>query len=300
MNGFGQWRALLQPGAATRYFEYPGKRPQFAPDARHFLPANAWWMSEICRGIYRREIGERGFRSTGPTRGDIWRQAGLVETHFFSSPHLNAALLESKGRLHRQHFSVLVFRGTTGSWSGWKGNLNTWPSRWLSGGWVHRGFKKQLLSFWHEIEPALINCPRPIFFTGHSLGGAFAVLSASLLAPQAVYTFGAPKVGSTAFVQSLDGVPIFRISNSQDIVTSLPWGYCHAGVAVQCHLPRIDANSVAPPHAHNSTGVFWERFLQPPSFLSDHAPINYSRRVAPHAMMPVPTRRLGSRQLFPE
>ena len=66
--------------------------------------------------------------------------------------------------------------------------------------------------------------PLPLFITGHSLGGALALLATKLVAPDvngACYTFGAPRVGN--YVRFLK-TPVYRIVNSSDIVPRVPPG----------------------------------------------------------------------------
>ena len=90
--------------------------------------------------------------------------------------------------------------------------------------------------------------------TGHSLGGALALLTAHEAASASipglehvsVFSFGAPRVGNAAFVREVKelGVKVLRIVNRQDIVPKLPlgkilplgnpdWAYAHAGVDLE-------------------------------------------------------------------
>lgn len=68
--------------------------------------------------------------------------------------------------------------------------------------------------------------PLPLFITGHSLGGALALLATRLVASNvngACYTFGAPRVGNYEYFRSVK-TPVFRIVNSSDIVPRVPPG----------------------------------------------------------------------------
>jgi hypothetical protein len=125
--------------------------------------------------------------------------------------------------------AVLAFRGT---------DPVTLPS-WLTDavvrlvehgeyeGRVHHGFSTALRRTWRQIETILADVrDRPLFLTGHSMGGALAVLTASRLAklghpPVATYTFGAPRVGDAAFCASY-ALPTYRIVNRLDLVPELP------------------------------------------------------------------------------
>ncbi|XP_078437472.1 alpha/beta-Hydrolases superfamily protein [Wolffia australiana] len=83
--------------------------------------------------------------------------------------------------------------------------------------------------------------------TGHSLGGALAILSAYEAAAAkipglsrvSVFTFGAPLVGNKGFARELEnlGVKVLRVVSKQDLVPKLPGTllkrvYSHAGVVL--------------------------------------------------------------------
>jgi triacylglycerol lipase len=98
----------------------------------------------------------------------------------------------------------------------------------------HRGFLEALEMVWQPllaaVEQALKAKERPLWLTGHSLGGALALLAAwrfqrNFLAVQEVVTFGAPMIGneaaSKAFEQQLPG-KIFRYVDLHDLVPHLP------------------------------------------------------------------------------
>jgi hypothetical protein len=81
---------------------------------------------------------------------------------------------------------------------------------------------------------------RPIYVTGHSLGGALAVLCALELVREkipvtGVYTFGQPRVGNRAFADLYDARladRTWRLVNANDLVPRLPGrllGYRHCG-----------------------------------------------------------------------
>ena len=68
--------------------------------------------------------------------------------------------------------------------------------------------------------------PLPLFITGHSLGGALALLATKLVAPNvdgACYTFGAPRVGNYEYFNGIK-TPVYRIVNSADVVPRVPPG----------------------------------------------------------------------------
>ncbi|KAL6784855.1 hypothetical protein ACKKBF_B03500 [Auxenochlorella protothecoides x Auxenochlorella symbiontica] len=108
--------------------------------------------------------------------------------------------------------------------------------------WRHNGFSERLLARVSELagpggEAEGPDGPPRVLFTGHSLGGALAVLAAGDLARAApalaprlsVYTFGAPRVGNGPFVQEfLTLVPdCWAMVNDQDPVPRIPKGWFH-------------------------------------------------------------------------
>jgi hypothetical protein len=98
----------------------------------------------------------------------------------------------------------------------------------------HRGFMQALDVVWDPLlatlDQAVAVKERPIWVTGHSLGGALALLSAwrfqrGFIQVHAVVTFGAPMVGNAiaaaAFEQAFAG-RIFRYVDIEDPVPLLP------------------------------------------------------------------------------
>ncbi len=131
--------------------------------------------------------------------------------------------------------TAVAFRGTQ-AFSGFSmadiaSNLwirrKPWPP-----GKVHRGYREAILDIAHEVKRALQAPKRPLYFTGHSMGGALATLASTLSpGPTATYTFGAPRVGNRAFATALRN--LFRIVHADDIAPKypLPLGYRHGGEA---------------------------------------------------------------------
>ena len=137
-------------------------------------------------------------------------------------------------------YLVLAFRGTEKKISDWLTDARCVPT--IEGeSKVHTGF---LDAFTKEkdsegrtarqvVEQVLSGPdakeggqPLPLFITGHSLGGALALLATKLVAPDvtgACYTFGAPRVANYEYFRLLK-TPVYRIVNSSDIVPRVPPG----------------------------------------------------------------------------
>jgi hypothetical protein len=107
-------------------------------------------------------------------------------------------------------------------------------------GMVHSGFQ----AAWNAVEDQVIRhircwnadrpTPLPLLITGHSLGGALAIVAAASLVKrkqfniQGVYTFGQPRVGDLWFAADIDRAlrgKIFRFVNTNDLVPHLPFPY---------------------------------------------------------------------------
>ncbi|CAJ1400601.1 unnamed protein product [Effrenium voratum] len=114
---------------------------------------------------------------------------------------------------------------------------------------VHRGFYKSWQSLESQTLRALseLGCEkRPVRLSGHSLGGAMAMLAAFQLSfnftIKELYTFGQPRVGDQGWVDAFEArmakanVAYFRVTDYMDPVPHLPpaWlmGYRHAAPEV--------------------------------------------------------------------
>ncbi len=141
--------------------------------------------------------------------------------------------------LANDHDSVIACRGTEpGEWNDIKADLHAVFALAETVGHVHRGFKKEVDDLWPQLEDAIVNDRRKLWFTGHSLGGAMAYICAGrcLLShiqnePQEVYTYGSPRIGNKRYV-NYTKIPHIRWVNNNDLVPTVPpvWlGYRHTG-----------------------------------------------------------------------
>lgn len=96
------------------------------------------------------------------------------------------------------------------------------------------------------------NTEQALFFTGHSLGGALALIAAERAARDpavnaratGVYVFGCPRAGGDAFFNSytpLFGDSTFRLVHGSDIVATVPPAglFRHVGRPIQCDSGRL-------------------------------------------------------------
>jgi triacylglycerol lipase len=143
---------------------------------------------------------------------------------------------------------------------------------------LHTGFKKSVDKVWPNIKNAIENRPaneRALFFTGHSLGGALALIAAERAARElgqgevtAVYTFGGPRVGGQPFFGDYTpglGDRTFRLVHGGDIVATVPpkiGGFRHVGDCIQCPTDgRFDGPQTAREPAAADKPDFFESTL---------------------------------------
>ena len=217
--------ALFGANPGYPYFEGGDQRP-FCPEAPGYAPENAWWLAELSLLAYLRD---RDLMDA------CLRRAGITGLRVFES-----------GRTHTQCLVAMnaamvwvVFRGT--EVDSLRDLLTDVDLIWSRdpAGRVHRGFKRALDSVWSGLSAHLETlAPRPIWLTGHSLGGALATLAAHHLGARAagLYTYGCPRVGDQAFARGVH-CPAWRVVNSNDIVPRLP-PVPYRPVGRLCYLDR--------------------------------------------------------------
>lgn len=145
-------------------------------------------------------------------------------------------------RFRNEYDVVLACRGTEPTeWNDIKADANAVMSVLGAIGNVHSGFNREVEDLWPMLEELLRDSDRPVWFCGHSLGGAMATICAyrcttSQLTkdPQELHTFGSPRVGCKRYIRHAH-VNHFRWVHNNDVVTRCPpvWmGYRHCGSEV--------------------------------------------------------------------
>lgn len=135
---------------------------------------------------------------------------------------------------------IVAFRGTViTEIENWKTNIDLKPVPITpkAEAEIHSGFRNAYLLVKPKLTQILRDAQQPddrIIYTGHSLGGALAVMAAQDLAHMEakprIYTFGQPQVGNAAFAKTCPG-KLYRFVHDKDPVARVPEirGYEHFG-----------------------------------------------------------------------
>jgi triacylglycerol lipase len=111
---------------------------------------------------------------------------------------------------------------------------------------VHDGYERAVDGAWADIGPAITANSaqgKALFFAGHSMGGALAVIAAARAVKEkvnvtAVYTIGGARAGGEVFAAAYPlGDATFRLVYGDDMVTAFPplsLGYRHVGRMLFC------------------------------------------------------------------
>ncbi|MGE0861124.1 MAG: lipase family protein [Gammaproteobacteria bacterium] len=229
-------------GAASRGAVTDPDALPFNPVATKLDLANALWLSRVSEAVYQPNV-EGLLAKLGGTFEVTY--AELDTTH----GHTQFAILA------RTDVVVLAFRGTEQLAADWMTDLRCkpTPASQSSTVRVHTGFLEALdvqsavdgTRLWGRLTRHLreaLASGRPLWITGHSLGGALAALAAHRLAFEekiriaGLCTVGQPRCGDQAFCDALGSRltgRYWRVVNHRDPVPrvpgTVPHGYAHAG-----------------------------------------------------------------------
>lgn len=215
-DGWCERDALFNP---ERYpaFRGAGTVHPFQPEAP-LSSVNAWWLANASHLAYYDK--DDLVRALSPQ--------GFALSHFASQRGSQAYIAES------DHIAILAFRGTRHSeFSNLRNDIDIRRFPVVGNVFVHHGFFRSLMAIWTGLEIVLAQIEKPVWYTGHSLGGAMALLATLLRPPTATHVFGAPRVGNESFARLIGGLPVACYVNCCDIVPRLPPGalaFADAGV----------------------------------------------------------------------
>lgn len=220
---------------------------------------NAYWMARLSKMVYTEK------QDNSPDEDKILKELkgedpGFNEVVPFSVGNTQAMFVD-----HKQYFCI-AFRGTEER-GDWRDNFNADKFKLPRHGYeVHEGFFNQFSNVWEQIEKTHSERrekdPRPLFFTGHSLGGGIATVATAMWVLDgdrqftSTYTFGQPRavtIETARILAPMFGSRFFRFHNNNDIVPRVPprfMEFSHVGQIVY-----IDTDK----EMHLDPG-FWFRF----------------------------------------
>lgn len=201
--------------------------------------AHAYWLCKAASLAYEEEAEIRA-------EMEKW---GFDRFHFFKANHQMPFPLEDTQAFVAASDSMIIvaFRGTEPDRIGdWLTDANTpgCPGP-ANIGLVHLGFSRALACVHTEILDKIKEfrtSNQTLWFTGHSLGGALAMLAAAAthfedpkLLADGVYTFGQPRTCDKILASSYDKAlrsRTFRFVNNNDIVPQVPTAppFFHVGI----------------------------------------------------------------------
>jgi predicted lipase len=103
---------------------------------------------------------------------------------------------------------------------------------------VHKGLHKEYLKYKDALFRYLPEKDAKVVITGHSSGAALSMFMAYDIYKSydvSVYTFGKPRIGNSAFVESAKPIEHYRITHHNDIVPHVPeelLGYRHTDTEI--------------------------------------------------------------------
>lgn len=162
-------------------------------------------------------------------------------------------------------YQIIAYRGTD-SLADAKRDARAlpWYASDVAGAFVSKGFlngaRKSLGEVLKRLDPNL-----PTVTTGHSMGGALAIIMATMLVQLGkpvvgLHTFGAPRAVSPAAWRSLEaqGVEIIQYRRHGDPVTHVPWPGIRCHSDHQVYLPGPEG--LDPLEAHRMVN-YWDQVM---------------------------------------
>ena len=175
--------------------------------------------------LFLAQASKLAYSSPATAKPGAIKSLGFKTARFISKKDTQLFVAQSPSAI------LVAFRGTQ-QIKDWLTNLDSMLLK-VPLGEVHRRFYEALQLVWPNIDHTIktySDNSQKIWFTGHSLGGALAMLAASMFLDKpeqlgGLYTFGQPRIGNEAFTKNFDvnlKSKTYRFVNNNDIVPRVP------------------------------------------------------------------------------
>lgn len=242
-------------------------------------------MSWIQKSLVFAELSRLAYAAPDEVE-KIFYEAGLDQCLFIARDGAEAYVLGNR------FDCMIVCRGTEpNQWNDIKADANAWTVA-SEVGRVHSGFHSEVNELWPLLEQQIKENQRPMWFSGHSLGGAMAAVCAVRCKispipsnPQAIFSYGAPRVGDKSYSSYLK-VKHYRWVNNNDIVPRVPprWlGYRHMGQEIYINRHgRISDLRLWLRVRDRFWGLLASLRLWKLDYFSDHSMVDYIKHIRGH------------------
>ena len=218
-----------------------------SPNVTTLDAGNAYWMAKLAKAVYCKKSEEE----TRPDEEKILYDLKEEDKDFLSITGFDKNSAQAMLVEHKDYF-CMSFRGTD-ELADWLDNMDI-ASTEQACGTFHEGFWESTEDVWDMYskykELAAGQEQRPLFITGHSLGGAMATVAAVRLLHENIpfvglYTFGQPRAMVRKMIPKINAqckARFFRFQNNNDIVTRMPAllaGYRHGGTQLYISQRRV-------------------------------------------------------------
>jgi triacylglycerol lipase len=236
-------------------------------------------LSLLRRSLLFAELADIAYLEKASAASTV-NQINLRETLFIERDGAQAYVFRSDTDC------IVACRGTEPTeWNDVRADVNAMTALAETVGRVHRGFKQEVDDLWPRLEKELVDNDKTLWFTGHSLGGAMASISAGRCHlshipsfPKELFTFGSPRVGNKRYVNYVK-IQHYRWVNNNDIVTRVPplWmGYRHTGTIMYLDAHGRHRKMTKTQRARDRARGFWMSLKKGKiDYLADHSMRGY-------------------------
>lgn len=294
LNIFSVNDQVIPPIKGYSYFQNAANYP-FEFEQTQYSNINAWWMAEFSALIYEEKVFVAETMSNLGCSHVRWLENMTTHTQGVVVSFDNFIVVAFRGTEFPKPLQVpnaKVSKAFLADFIYTDANISKSN---LRGTGVHKGIHNALNSIWQELSLILVKTIQPIWFTGHSLGGALSLLAAYKWKGQSnnieqndqllstiggIYTIGCPVIGDSKFKQLYDeelGQRTFHHVHGSDIVSNVENRFSSSVLSMLDYKQVGQALSI--PRQNNNifqnTNIFQYLYLVAFMPLIDHGPIFY-------------------------